>query len=154
VRDIAVLERAYRTVVAAKPTMIAPVYFSLEPDNATKTWVQVEAAKDALRRARVSVEASGERLGAPKIVDPSGGVCQTQVFAGWPSYVGGSLPTDVARPNNLREVASPMMAMAPRPPPAPAPQSLDQAAEAMQVTLQTPMERLQASTCVVYALLP
>jgi hypothetical protein len=140
VRDIAVLERAYRTVVAAKPTMIAPVYFSLEPDNATKTRVQVEAAKDALRRARLSVEASG-------------GGCQTQVFAGWPSYVGGSLPTDVARPNNLREVASPMMAMAP-PPPAPAPQSLDQAAEAMQVTLQTPMERLQASTCVVYALLP
>ena len=40
VRDMTVLERAYRTVVAAKPTSIAQVYFSLEPDNATKTWLQ------------------------------------------------------------------------------------------------------------------
>lgn len=152
VHDVSVLERAYRTVVAAKPTSIAPVYFTLEPDNATKTWLQGEAAKDAARRARLSVEASGGRLGAPKIVDPSGGVCRTQVFAGWPSYVGGSLPTDVERPKSIM-VSGRMMAPAP-PPPAPAPPSLDQAAEAVQVTLQPPLERLQASACVVYALLP
>ena len=104
VRDIAVLERAYRTVVAAKPTSIAPVNFSLEPDNAIKTWLQVEAAKDAARRARLSAEASGGRLGAPKIVDPSGGVCTTQVFAGWPSYVGGTrqLPRLCRRPCTAR----------------------------------------------------
>ncbi|UAJ11689.1 SIMPL domain-containing protein [Glacieibacterium megasporae] len=154
VRDMAVLERAYRTVVAAKPTSIAQVYFSLEPDNATKTWLQGEAAKDALHRARLSVEASGGRLGAPKIVDLSGGVCQTQVFAGWPSYVGGSQPTDVERPNDIRVSGRMMMAApAPPPPPPPAP-SLDQAAETVQITLQPPMERLQASACVVYALLP
>lgn len=152
VRDTAVLERAYRTVVAAKPTSIAQVYFSLEPDNATKTWLQGEAAKDALHRARLSVEASGGRLGAPKIVDPSGGVCQTQVFAGWPSYVGGSRPTDVTRPNEI--FVTGQMVAPPPPPPAPMAPSLDQAAEAVQVTLQPPMERLQASACVVYALLP
>jgi len=153
VRDMTVLERAYRTVVAAKPTSIAQVYFSLEPDNATKTWLQGEAAKDALHRARLSVEASGGRLGAPKIVDPSGGVCATQVFAGWPSYIGGSQPTDVTRPNEIMVSAARMMVPAPPPPPPLLP-SLDQAAEAVQVTLQPPMERLQASACVVYALLP
>jgi len=152
VRDIAVLERAYRTVVAAKPTSIAPVNFSLEPDNAIKTWLQVEAAKDAARRARLSAEASGGRLGAPKIVDPSGGVCTTQVFAGWPSYVGGgSPPTDVAAPNDMVVTASRTMSMAAPAPPAP---SLDKMAESVQVTLQPPLEQLQASACVVYALLP
>jgi uncharacterized protein YggE len=154
VREMATLERAYRTVVAAKPTSIAPVYFSLEPDNATKTWLQAEAAKDALHRARLSVEAGGGRLGAPKIIDPSGGVCQTQVFAGWPSYVGGALPTDVTRPNEYMVTASRMMAPPPPPSPSPSAPALDQAAEAVQVTLQPPLERLQASACVVYALLP
>ena len=156
VRDMAALERTYRTVVAAKPTSIAQVFFSLEPDNATKTWLQGEAAKDALHRARLAVEASGGRLGAPKIIDPSGGVCRTQVFAGWPSYVGGALPTDVTRPNEVMVTGSRVMAPGapPAPPPPPPAPSLDQAADGVQVTLQPPLERLQASACVVYALLP
>ncbi|MBV8972691.1 MAG: SIMPL domain-containing protein [Sphingomonadaceae bacterium] len=152
VRDMAALERAYRTVVAAKPTSIASVFFALDPDNATKTWLQTEAAKDALHRARLSVEGAGGRLGAAKIVDPSGGVCQTQVFAGWPSYVGGTPPTDVSRPSGI--VAESLRAMAPPAPPPPAPLPLDQQAETVQVTLQPPLERLEASACVVYALLP
>ncbi len=153
VRDMAVLERAYRLVVAAKPSAIGGVGFSLEPDNATKTWLQGEAVRDAARRARLSVEASGGRLGAPKIVDPSGGICATQVFAGWPSYVGGTVPTDVERPSRFaaRDDVMNSVASAPAPPPAP---SLEQQAANVQVTLQPPLERLQASACVVYALLP
>lgn len=151
VRDIDVLERVYRLAVAARPTAIDGVGFSLEPDNATKAWLQVEAARDAARRARLSVEAAGGRLGAAKVVDPSGGVCQTQVLAGWPSYVGGSLPTDVERPDNIMVTGSRTTAPAPPPPPAP---SLDQLAEAVQVTLQPPLSTLQATSCVVYALLP
>lgn len=159
VRDIAVLERAYRTAVAARPTGIDPVYFTLEPDNATKTWLATEAVKDAARRARQAVEASGGRLGAPKVVDPSGGVCQTQVLAGWPSYVGGSLPTDVERPDNLivtgSRLSSPLPAPAPPPPPPPpgAP-DLDSAAAAIQVTLQPPLQQLTDNACVIYGLLP
>ena len=84
VRDIGVLERAYRLIVAAKPTGIDAINFSLEPDNGTKTWLQTEAVRDAARRARLAVEASGGRLGPVKIIDPSGSVCQTQVLAGWP----------------------------------------------------------------------
>jgi len=149
VRDMAVLERVYRLAVAARPTAIDGVNFNLEPDNATKTWLQGEATRDAARRARAAVEAAGGRLGVPKVVDPSGGVCQTQVLAGWPSYVGGGLPTDVDRPNPIAASAK----AAPPPPPAPS-MSLEQQAELVQVTLQPPLNQLEATSCVVYALLP
>ncbi len=154
VRDMAALERAYRTVVAAKPSGIDAVYFALEPDNGLKTWLATESIRDAARRARLSVEASGGRVGAPKIVDPTGGVCQTPIFAGWPSYVGGTSPTTVAAPASFRNFAP-----APPPPPPPAPavpsgSALDAAADAVQVTLQPPLRTLEQTACVVYALLP
>lgn len=158
VRDTDVLERVYRTAVAAKPTAIDGVQFSLEPDNGTKTWLATEAVRDAARRARQAVDASGGRLGAPRVVDPSGGVCQTQVLAGWPSYVGGTLPTDVERPDNIVVTGARMRAGAPPPPPPPAPPppppSLDQQAAAIQVTLQPPLQALSDEACVVYSLLP
>lgn len=156
VRDIAVLERVYRLAVAARPTAIDGVQFNLEPDNATKTWLQGEAARDALKRARLSAEAAGARLGGAKVIDPTGGVCQTQVLAGWPSYVGGGEPTDVDRPEIM--VSGSRMMEAPPPPPAPMapppPPSLEQQAENVQVTLQPPLNQLTASACVIYALLP
>ena len=154
VRDTAVLERVYRLAVAARPTAIDGIGFNLEPDNATKTWLQGEATRDAARRARTAVDAAGGRLGAPKIVDPSGGVCQTPVLAGWPSYVGGGLPTDVDRPDSIMVTGSRTMAPAPPPPPAPSADSLEQQAEAVQVTLQPPLSTLEATSCVVYGLLP
>ena len=153
VRDTAVLERAYRLAVAAKPSGIDSVVFSLEPDNATKTWLATEAVKDAARRAREAVAAGGGRLGPPKIIDPSGSVCQTEVLAGWPSYVGGAMPTDVQRPDNLRALAPPPPPMAAPAPPAGAP-TLDQEAQTIQVTLQPPLTMLTDTACVIYALLP
>ncbi|TRW14393.1 SIMPL domain-containing protein [Glacieibacterium frigidum] len=150
VRDIAVLERVYRLAVAARPTAIDGVQFNLEPDNATKTWLQGEAARDARKRAQLSAEAAGARLGGAKVIDPSGGVCETQVLAGWPSYVGSNQPTDV-------EVSGSRMMAPPPPPPPPAPPpppSLQQQAENVQVTLQPPLSQLTASACVIYALLP
>lgn len=151
VRDVAVLERVYRLAVAARPTAIDGVQFNLEPDNATKTWLQVEAARDARKRAQLSAEAAGARLGGTKVIDPTGGVCQTQVLAGWPSYVGGREPTDVERPDVVVSGARMMAAPAPAPPPPP---SLEQQADNVQVTLQPPLNQLTASACVIYALLP
>lgn len=150
VRDVAVLERAYRLIIAAKPTAVDPIGFSLEPENTTKTWLQTEAVKDAARRARQAVEAAGGRLGTAKVIDPSGGVCETQVLAGWPSYGSSTLPTDVQSPT----FASP--------PPSPAPvafarsgaPTLEQQADAVQVTLQPPIEKLSDKSCVIYGLLP
>ncbi|MGC8001088.1 SIMPL domain-containing protein, partial [Salmonella enterica] len=58
VRDTAVLEQVYATVLAAKPTSTGQVSFRLEPTNATKTWLAAEAGKDAARRARQATEAA------------------------------------------------------------------------------------------------
>lgn len=148
VRDVAALEGAYAAVVAAKPESIEPVSFSLEPDNAAKTFMQVEAVKDSSRRARAAVEATGSRLGPVKVIDPTGRACRTDVLAGWPSYGRAEARTDV-------QYAA-----------APAPQAMMRErdvvvtgarraeAPAVQVSLQPPFERLEDDACVVFAVLP
>ncbi|GGI78176.1 hypothetical protein GCM10007973_13620 [Polymorphobacter multimanifer] len=147
VRDLAALESAYAAVVAARPQAIDPVRFNLEPDNAAKTFLQVEAVKDATRRARAAAEATGSRMGPVKVIDPTGRACRTDVLAGWPSYGRAEARTDV-------EYA------APPPPPPPAPQSIMVTGRrvagepAVQVSLQPPFEALEDDACVVFALLP
>jgi uncharacterized protein len=151
VRDIAALEGAYNAVVAARPTSVGTVRFTLEPDNKVKSALANEAVRDAARRARAAVEASGARLGAVKIVDPTARVCRTDVLAGWPSYVGGTRPTDVD--------AADMGVPPPPPPPAPAMEAIAvtgsrrQATATGRVTLQPPVQALQDEACVVFALL-
>ncbi|HWQ86031.1 SIMPL domain-containing protein, partial [Brevundimonas sp.] len=96
VRDISVLERVYATVIASQPTSTSPVSFNLEPDNATRTWLQGEAVRDAARRAREAASNAGATLGGVRVIDPTGRACETDVLAGWPSYSSGSgLATDV-----------------------------------------------------------
>ncbi|MFA4950306.1 SIMPL domain-containing protein [Brevundimonas sp.] len=154
-RDVRVLERVYATVVASQPTSISPVNFNLQPDNATKTWLQAEAVKDAARRAREAASNAGATLGGVRVIDPTGRACQTDVLAGWPSYGGGaSQATDVA-------YAAMEAAYVPPPPPAaPAPvmatgsrlaPSEDQI-EAATLALQPPLRELSDQACVVYAL--
>ena len=145
VRDVAVLEKVYASVLAARPSATQPVYFALEPSNEIKTWLQTEAVKDAARRARQASEAAGARLGAVRVIDPTGRACETDVLAGWPSYGGsGSTVTDLDAPESLARTAA--MAPPPPPPPPPAP-----GAE-VQVTLQPPMRELADAACVVYGL--
>lgn len=151
VRDTEVLERAYRLAVAARPSAIDTPSFSFEPENTLKTWLYEAAVKDAARRARLATAAAGSRLGLAKIIDPSGGVCQTQVLAGWPSYAGESPATDVQAPREMmaRAMDMPAPAMAAPPPP-----SLEKLAGDVQVTLQPPLYPLAAQACVIYGLLP
>lgn len=151
VRDMAVVERAYATVLAAQPTSVGRVYFRLEPDNATKTWLASEAVKDARRRAANAAEAAGGRLGGIKVIDPTGRACQTDVLAGWPAYAGGGQATDV------QYAGAPAVALAPPPPPPP-PVSPRAAArdqvtvENMQLSLQPPSQTLDDEACVVYGI--
>jgi uncharacterized protein YggE len=147
VRDIAALENAYNAVVAARPTSVGGVSFSLEPDNKVRSALANEAVRDAARRARAAVEASGARLGGVKIIDPTARVCRTDVLAGWPSYTGSTRPTEVS--------AESMDAMAPPPPPPPAPivATGARAVSSTRVTLQPPIQMLQDEACVVFALL-
>jgi uncharacterized protein YggE len=155
VREVALLERAYATVLAARPTTTQPVYFRLEPDNQTKTWLASEAIKDAARRAKLATDATGGRLGAVKVIDPTGRACQTDVLAGWPSYSSGSAqPTDVSSDRSYAMAAPP-----PPPPPPPAPVAARGGAasqtlrpEDMQLPLQPPLQKLQDTACVVYGL--
>ena len=150
VRDTELLERAYRLAVAARPSAIDTPAFSLEPENALKTWLYEAAIKDSARRARLATAAAGSRLGLAKVIDPSGGVCQTQVLAGWPSYSGETPAADVQAPREMmRSADAAQMVMA-----APAPPSLEKLAGDVQVTLQPPLYPLEGQSCIIYGLLP
>ena len=156
VRDLTVLERVYSAVQNARPTSTSAVSFRLEPDNEAKTWLFTEAVKDAARRAGLAAAAAGAQLGAVKVIDPTGRACQTDVLAGWPSYGGGGLATDV-------EYSRRPAAMAPAPPPPPpAPDVVVTGSrlrgsgtdDSVQITLQPPRQWLNADACVVYGLRP
>lgn len=145
VRDIAALESTYNAVLAAQPTSVGTVFFTLEPDNKTRSALANEAIRDATRRARTAAEASGARLGQVKIIDPTARVCRTDVLAGWPSYDGGTRPT-LVEAESLRDGVPPPPPPAPPPPPPPGQVST-------RVTLQPPVRPLQDEACVVFALL-
>ena len=156
VRDVALIERVYATIVASRPTAIGQVSFSLDPENSWKANLHAEAMKDARRRAEAAATNAGATLGRVKIIDPSGRVCQTDVLAGWPSYVAGSgqettvdeVVVTGSRVQNRMEYAAP-------PAPAPAaggagPSETDIAAA--RLALQPPLQTLTDSACVIYGL--
>lgn len=152
VRDIAVLERVYATVIASEPAATSRVGFDLEPENVTKTWLQAEAVKDAARRASEAATNAGAALGGVRVIDPTGRACETDVLAGWPSYASGG-----AQATNVNEVVvtGSRMARAPAPPPPPpAPDGgpTEAQIEAARLALQPPLRELTDRACVVYAL--
>lgn len=155
VRDMALLERVYATVVAAQPTSIGQVYFNLEPDNGLKSWLQAQAVQDAARRARAAAGNAGTTLGRVQVIDPTGRACETDVLAGWPSYGSGGLATDV---DGYAESAAygPPPPPPPPPPAAPPPPGAGRPSEAQieaaRLALQPPLRELTDRACVVYAL--
>ncbi|MGZ9100610.1 MAG: SIMPL domain-containing protein [Brevundimonas sp.] len=158
IRDVAVLERVYATVIASEPTSTSPVYFNLEPENATNTWLQAEAVKDAARRAREAATHAGAVLGAVKVIDPTGRACETDVLAGWPSYASGAeqaTNVDEVVVTGSRVRREGLVAGAPSPaPPPPPPGAVTSEAdiEAARLALQPPLRELTDRACVVYAL--
>ncbi len=150
VRDIALLEKVYATVVAAGPASTQPVYFSLQPDNATNTEMARLAVADAVARARQATEVSGARLGAVKLIDPTGRACQTDVLVAGASEGpadGDEGVNEVVVTASRRSAPAPLMA--PSPPPLPV---AGMSAESLQISLQPPLETLTRTACVVYAL--
>lgn len=153
VRDTALLERIYATVVASQPNSISQVYFSLEPDNVAKSNLAAAAMRDARTRAEAATQNAGATLGSVRVIDPTGRACQTDVLAGWPSYgSGASQATTVSE--DVVMTGSRMMAMAPPPPPPPAPGQAPSEAqiEAARLALQPPLQVLTDQACVVYGL--
>lgn len=154
VRDIAVLERVYATVVASQPASIGQVYFQLEPDNVAKTNLAAAAMRDARTRAENAARNAGANLGSVRVIDPTGRACQTDVLAGWPSYGGGAGQATTVD-SEIVVTGSRMMAMAPPPPPPPpAPGQVPSEAqiEAARLALQPPLQVLTDQACVVYGL--
>lgn len=154
VRDIAVLERVYATVVASQPASIGQVYFQLEPDNVAKTNLAAAAMRDARTRAENAARNAGANLGSVRVIDPTGRACQTDVLAGWPSY-GGGVGQATTVDSEVVVTGSRMMAMAPPPPPPPpAPGQVPSEAqiEAARLALQPPLQVLTDQACVVYGL--
>ena len=155
VRDVAALEKAYALVLAASPTSTGNVYFSLQPSNEQNTWMYNEAVKDAHARALAAAEAAGGRLGAVKLIDPTGRACETDILAR-----GGSNTSDMTEATEVTVTgirAQPrIMAMAAPPPPPPPPPGSADALEAQAMKnpfIQTPtLERIDAKACVVYGL--
>lgn len=168
IRDVSVLERVYATVLASQPTSMGQVGFDLQPDNETLSLLAGEAVKDSAARARAAAENAGARLGAVRVIDPSGRACQTDVLAGWPSYGSGSpMPTTVDEVvvTGSRMRRDSMMA------PTPLIQvsregllangqaaAIDNLAtvpaeiEAAMLALQPPLRELSSQACVVYGL--
>ena len=157
IRDVAVLERVYATVVATQPTSISPVYFNLEPENVWKSNLAAEAMKDARNRALAAASNAGATLGGVKVIDPTGRACQTDVLAGWPSYGSGggqatTVNEDVVVTGSRMERSPVMSAPAPPPPPAPGQAPSEEAIEAARLALQPPLQTLTDTACVVYGL--
>ncbi|MDO9076601.1 MAG: SIMPL domain-containing protein [Brevundimonas sp.] len=153
VRDVSVLERVYATVIASEPTSTSRVSFSLDPDNATNSWLQAEAVKDAARRARAAATNAGTSLGGVRVIDPTGRACETDVLAGWPSYSSGAeqaTTVDEVVVTGSRVVRS--AAPAPPPPPPGAAAPTEDQIEAARLALQPPLRELTDRACVVYAL--
>lgn len=158
VRDVALIERVYATIVASRPTSIGQVNFNLEPDNSWKANLQAEAMKDARRRAEAAAANAGATLGRVKIIDPSGRVCQTDVLAGWPSYAAGGgqeTTVDDIVVTGSRISYPPPAAPPPPPPPPPAPGGgapSEAQIEAARLALQPPLQVMTDSACVIYGL--
>ena len=145
VRDVALLEKVYSMVLAAGPTSVSQVGFSLEPDNAMRADLSRRAIEDAAARARSAVEAAGARLGPVKLIDPTARACEADVLvAGAPRGVGGG---GYAVNGEVSDVVITSYSRAPvaAPPPPPTP-------EQMQVPLQPPLMTLRARACVIFGL--
>lgn len=149
IRDVRLVEPVYALLVAGKPTKIGAVDFSLDQSNEGKTLMFKQAVEDARRRAELATAASGAHLGAVKLIDPTGRACETDVLvAGAP-----------------RDEMNPVMAAVPAPPlqARPAVEEMivtaqKKAAAAglnpqdLQLPIQPPLEKAEASVCVVFAL--
>ncbi len=111
------------------------------------------AVEDAARRAALATQATGSRLGAVRLIDPTGRACEADVLvAGAPRSPGqpGVLVQSVPPPaealqENLDVQSVVVTGSRARPGEQPTPEDL-------RVPLQPPLFRLSARACVVYSL--
>lgn len=147
VRDMAVLEPVYALVLAAAPTQVDRLAFSLRPDNALRDRLRMEATRDAAARAQGAVEATGSILGGIRLIDPSGRACRTDVL-GRDKHEDDDEPRLQTSMNMKRATAdrAEVVVSGSR-------ASTLEARAAENAFIQTPpLYRLRTETCVVYDL--
>ncbi|MDR3512218.1 MAG: SIMPL domain-containing protein [Caulobacteraceae bacterium] len=152
VRDISILERAYAATVSARPTSIARVSFSLEPNNGTNTELFTAAVADAARRAKLAAEATGAHLTKVMLIDPTARACDTDVLVTgaantYADDAGGVQEVIVTAQRRSTVQGAPIAAMAP-PPPSPG----EEVSPSDLLPQQPPLERLERKACVIYGL--
>jgi len=147
----------WRVSRASWPASLGRVFFTPQPDNAGLSWLWGRAVKDSANRARAAAENAGARLGAVRVIDPSGRACETDVLAGWPSYGGGAggattVGVDEIVVTGARAAYAPAPPAAPPPPPPPGSAPSEAQIEAAMLALQPPLRELTSQACVVYGL--
>lgn len=155
VRDVRLVERVYAAMLGAKPASTQQVNFRLDAPNDILTEMSKLAVEDAKRRAVLATQGAGATLGAVKLIDPTGRACETDVLV-----TGAGRAYDDTAAQEVVVTGARRQAMgAPPPPPPPIPPLPVPPVErriadpvTTQLTLQPPMRRLEARTCVVFAL--
>jgi hypothetical protein len=149
VRDVRLVEQVYATALAAKPSTAGDVSFRLEPDNEARTQMFKEAVQDATRRARMAAEATGAKLGAVRLIDPTGRACETDVLVAGANRGAGEVYSNrvyAAAPPPQASVEEMVVTSQRRAVAA----GLDP--EEMRLPLQPPLVTSEARACVVFAL--
>lgn len=146
VRDMAVLEPVYALVLAAAPTQVDRVVFSLNPDNALRDRLRTQATRDAAVRAQGAAEATGGTLGGIRLIDPSGRACRADIL-GRNRYAADEprLQTSMNMKRAAADTAEVVVSGSRAP-------TLE-ARAAENAFIQTPpLYRVRSETCIVYDL--
>jgi len=130
VNDGFLAEAVFGVGLAALPTRVSPVSFTLVETEAQKANLYREAVVDAQRRARIAAEAAGVRLGKVRIIDPSERACALDILI----QDGGNYAQAPVTPYVL-----------PTPPPPAQPPTTS------RFPLQPPSQTVSRRVCVIYA---
>lgn len=145
--DVGLADAARGAALAAGPVSAQNLYFYLEPTADNQRRVYAAAAEDARRRAEVSAENAGGRLGRLLVLQENSGPCL--------SYA--STTTGYDEYSRFDYAAAPAPA-APLPPPMAAPGAGEQAeeilarAEDYELAADPDPQRVEARVCAVYQL--
>jgi len=149
--DVRLAERVYATVMAAKPSSANDVSFRLEVENETRTQMARLAVEDARRRANLSAEAAGAKLGAVRLIDPTARACETDVllagaaraFSNAPAYRVAAPAPPSAQSAEIEEVVMTARKRA---------KEVGLNPDDIRMPLQPPLQRLEERACIVFGL--
>lgn len=151
IREVRLAERVYATMMAAKPSSADDVRFRLEVENETRTQMAKLAVEDARRRAGLSAEAAGARLGSVRLIDPTGRACETDVllvgatrgFSNAPAYRVPAPAPPSAQSAEIEEIVTTAQKRA---------RDAGLNPDDIRMPLQPPLQRLEERACVVFGL--